>query len=420
MSSEEYFRLIAEQSSDFTMRFNPDRVIEWASPSVTRVLGWQPEEMVGRSAFDFIHADEHEFARQVVARRNAGERFQTRWQARCSNGDFLWLSQVATVLNDADGNVVGIVTAFQNIDEQVRAEQALADSERHFRLLAENASDGLFQINSKGVITWMSPAAGELLGWDDAVGDRLRLLDIVHPDDRPGLREFHLSVIGEDHRNRVVLRMRSQDGEYRHFSVVARPVRERGELIPDVVIGVHDITEQVEAREAAEEATSLIIAKTWADEETGLASRARIENVLVSELAVREALGGTLSLLLLRLDAVGLPDDSSSAMMSDFLRDVGSLVRADIVPGISTFDAAGRWRADEILVILSGTDALGAVEVGTRMCSELRQVPTMPAHLGLSCAVTVVDADDDAAALMDRLRKAHANAAADLPGVFLV
>ena len=61
--SRQAFRLLAEQSGDVVARMDMDNRYVYLSPACERVYGWRPEEMVGRSAFDFIHPDD------VTARR---------------------------------------------------------------------------------------------------------------------------------------------------------------------------------------------------------------------------------------------------------------------------------------------------------------------------------------------------------------
>src|SRR5437763_11492703 len=57
-SSDAYFRLLTENSLDIISILEPDGTIRYESPSVARILGYQPEELVGRSAFEFIHPDD--------------------------------------------------------------------------------------------------------------------------------------------------------------------------------------------------------------------------------------------------------------------------------------------------------------------------------------------------------------------------
>ena len=137
----EHYRSLVEDSSDFTIRMNAERVVEWISRSVQSVIGFTAEEIIGRSGYDFIHPDTHEDVRSLVARRDAGERVPARLQVLKKDGSYLWMYQAATIIYDAEGKVTGSVGAFRSIDEQVRLEMELAEAEARFRQLADRAEE---------------------------------------------------------------------------------------------------------------------------------------------------------------------------------------------------------------------------------------------------------------------------------------
>lgn len=56
--SEERFRALIENSSDLISVLRTDGTILYQSPSVTTILGYQPDELIGKNAFEFIHPDD--------------------------------------------------------------------------------------------------------------------------------------------------------------------------------------------------------------------------------------------------------------------------------------------------------------------------------------------------------------------------
>ncbi|MEQ1702434.1 MAG: PAS domain-containing protein, partial [Ilumatobacteraceae bacterium] len=67
--------------------------------------------------------------------------------------------------------------------QHTRSLEELAASERRYRMLAENATDVVYALDTTGRITWVSPSVEEILGWrpGDLVGRLLH--EILHPDD---------------------------------------------------------------------------------------------------------------------------------------------------------------------------------------------------------------------------------------------
>jgi len=56
--SESYFQAITEHSSDIVIIVDAQGTITYASPSVTRFIGYHPSELIGTSGFDLIVADQ--------------------------------------------------------------------------------------------------------------------------------------------------------------------------------------------------------------------------------------------------------------------------------------------------------------------------------------------------------------------------
>ena len=104
------------------------------------------------------------------------------------------------------------------LGEKRKAEEALRDSERHFRTLTENASDIILVKRADGTITYASPSVRRVLGYaqDDLIAESV--FDLIHPDALPGIRETHAQAF----ENLGVLytvdvRMRHADGTWRTF-----------------------------------------------------------------------------------------------------------------------------------------------------------------------------------------------------------
>jgi PAS domain S-box-containing protein len=75
--SEERFRLLAENSTDVITRVSTDSIMRYVSPASRELYGYDPEEMVGRSAWEYIHPEDHAAVRQT-SRRSAPERPRSR------------------------------------------------------------------------------------------------------------------------------------------------------------------------------------------------------------------------------------------------------------------------------------------------------------------------------------------------------
>ncbi|MFN8026966.1 MAG: PAS domain S-box protein [Acidimicrobiia bacterium] len=124
--SEARYRRLAENASDVVLETVPDGTIEWVSPSVERVLGYEPATLAGTSILDFVEdADQA----QVIAWRdeaNAGSREAGELRVRAHDGELHWMSfRVQPLLGD-DGQVQRGVVTLRLVDDEVVERRAAA------------------------------------------------------------------------------------------------------------------------------------------------------------------------------------------------------------------------------------------------------------------------------------------------------
>jgi PAS domain S-box-containing protein len=115
-ASEERYRLVAENSTDMITTHTPDGFYLYISPAGKAILGYQPEEMIGRTPYEFIHPDDidevlaiHQDTLQQPQPHTLSAR------VRRSNGEYIWLETVASAVTDADGKVTMIVAISRDI-----------------------------------------------------------------------------------------------------------------------------------------------------------------------------------------------------------------------------------------------------------------------------------------------------------------
>ena len=144
------------------------------------------------------------------------------------------------------GRHLGIL---QDLTEQKRAERALADSERRFRLMVESGADVVI-VTRGGKLTYVSPAMEGVLGYapENLLG--LDTLDLFHPDDRPAAEAVRDQFYGprKVRHAQVKLRMRHARGGYRVVEITFRDFVDEP-TIQGVVANFHDVTERDDALE---------------------------------------------------------------------------------------------------------------------------------------------------------------------------
>ena len=130
-ASEERLRLLAENMTDIVILIR-DQVVTWISPSVTRTLGWHPDEIVGQHPRMFTDPRD---ATELIARWVAipsGTLPRQRYRMVTREGEVHWVDAEGSVVDSASGRTV-VVTA-RIVDAEVEALTALEDMARHDEL----------------------------------------------------------------------------------------------------------------------------------------------------------------------------------------------------------------------------------------------------------------------------------------------
>jgi PAS domain S-box-containing protein len=154
-------RVLIEHAFDVVLLLDRDFGILYASPSVERVLGYAPRELVGRNGFDFVHPDQLEDARNqfaiVLASRDSVLTSERLIQHKY--GAWLWIESTLTNLL-GEPSVRAFVVNLRDITGRKQAEKALRESEQRFRDYTETASDWFWESGPDHRFTVSSQDAG--------------------------------------------------------------------------------------------------------------------------------------------------------------------------------------------------------------------------------------------------------------------
>ncbi len=253
--SEERFRMLAENSRDVIRSYDADGTIRYASPSCRAVLGYDPDELVGRHSAEFQHPEDaeerKERAQAIIATRDDST---VTYRSRRKDGSYVWLeANVRALRGGDDEKLIGFQEAARDISERRRSEQALRESEERFRLLAENSTDVIARSSTEAEILYISPASRTVYGYapEEMVGRRG--WDFVHPEDLEALRRDITTRAGRSEAATNEYRVRRRDGTYVWVEARSHAVRHPLTESLEFHTSVRDISD----RKAAEEAVTL-------------------------------------------------------------------------------------------------------------------------------------------------------------------
>jgi diguanylate cyclase (GGDEF)-like protein/PAS domain S-box-containing protein len=130
--SEERFRSLVQNSSDVIAIVRPDGMIQYLTPSITRVFGFHSRDLVGRHLTTMLHPDDHEAAIRFLADLAAGDGVSDPIECRMRHRDGSWryTETIGQALLD-DPNVRGLVLNTRDITERKLLEERLRQQAFH-------------------------------------------------------------------------------------------------------------------------------------------------------------------------------------------------------------------------------------------------------------------------------------------------
>jgi diguanylate cyclase (GGDEF)-like protein/PAS domain S-box-containing protein len=244
-ASEARFRLVAENASDVVFTSTNDAMIEWISPTVTSILGWLPDELIGHSTEELLHPDDVGPVRTATATVDRGETVTYEARLPTVTGAWHWMAVSSRPILDPSGAVIGRIGSMRDAEDSVAAREALETSERHFRMIAENASDVVYERDLLGNVVWVTPSIKAELGWaqEQVVGHKIT--DFVHPDDIVEVLKSRARLLAGDADTNIVVRFRTTRDSYVHMSTASHPVRDASGVVIGGVVGLRDIDDLI-------------------------------------------------------------------------------------------------------------------------------------------------------------------------------
>jgi diguanylate cyclase (GGDEF)-like protein/PAS domain S-box-containing protein len=132
---EESYRLLADHSTDLISRHTPDGAFVYASPAVRTLLGYEPDELIGRSAVEFVFPDDVEGIKSAYRAFSYLHAPQTplqptfSYRIRRKDSTYIWFETTSRAVHDPDtGAVREVIATSRDVTERKRAEEALREA----------------------------------------------------------------------------------------------------------------------------------------------------------------------------------------------------------------------------------------------------------------------------------------------------
>ena len=143
----ELHRKLVEESSDIATIIDSDGTITYVSPSVTKTLGYEPEDLIGEVGYEYQHPDDRDAVADAIETIQTNPDDTTIIETRFRHADRSWCWIEATLQNRFDDpNINGILVNSRDITQRKQQEHQYQELAEEYKMLLETVEDSIFFI----------------------------------------------------------------------------------------------------------------------------------------------------------------------------------------------------------------------------------------------------------------------------------
>ena len=244
--SEERHRIYFENVSGVIVSIDSDFRILNISPSVERVLGYTPEEMIGKPIQDLnvLDPDSLKKAFSDITRVLSGERIPFSQYKFISKDGSRKFGEVSLSPLTRNGKVAAMVSVARDITERKSIEDALKQSKEQYRIVLEANPDPVVVYDMEGKVTFFNMAFSRVFGWrlEECIGQKM---DVFVPADAWPETKMMINKVtsGEDFSG-IETRRCTKEGKTIPVSISGAIYRDESGNPIGSVINLRDISDQ--------------------------------------------------------------------------------------------------------------------------------------------------------------------------------
>ncbi len=252
LAQDQAFKAMVENSSDVIAVVDRAGRIVYESPTVSQVLGYKPEEMLGRDITDFIHPEDLDRVSRTYGflAQAPGSSVETEVRFRHKNGTWLQLEGRGRNLLDTPG-INGILVNYRDVTAIRRQQQDLADMVAEYRFVADNIADVIWRADSTLRLNYISRAVTKQLGYSVEEALSMKVSELFTPDAYDVVVRAANELLDQPDTEWAVFELKHphKDGAIIWTETTCRIVRDK-EGRPKAILGVaRDITDRKKAED---------------------------------------------------------------------------------------------------------------------------------------------------------------------------
>lgn len=373
------FRALIEHSSDIIVVVNLEGIITYINPAVEQVLGFRPEERIGRKGFELVHKDDLEFLANsfvTLTSNPNGPPIRGEMRLRRKDGTFRTLEAVGSSLVNGDA-VEGVIVNYRDITERKKAEEALRKREELYTKLVNSMPDLVIQTDLNGKIEFVNDNTLKHSGYarEEFIGQNM--LHFIASQYHSKAIQNTLLIRGGRNMGPQEYELIRKDGQVIPFEVNGEMLLNEDGTPYGFVRVCRNISERKLAEEALQESERKYRELSIIDGLTHLFNSRHFYNQLEKEMERSSRYKQPLTLLLLDLDKFKVFNDSYGHIEGDHvLSRLGHVIKQCLRDP----DSAYRYGGEEFTIILPMTSRDEGIVTAQRIQDTFKKEIFRPVH----------------------------------------
>jgi PAS domain S-box-containing protein len=231
---KDQYKNLLTNINDVLYEYDDKGIITFISPVVEKVFGFYPEEVIGKSIVQFVGGGE-EFTKKILNELREKGIIHTEYEIPSISGKTRWAYLSTKAIFDG-GRLAGGAGTLTDITDrklaEIEREKVIAElnkSKETYRNLIENINEVIFEIDTIGIITFISPSINNILGYSDQEMAGKRFSQFVSEMNAGELFK-RLMVLPEKKAIWGEYLLKTKSGEERWLRISIRAVFEKGTL----------------------------------------------------------------------------------------------------------------------------------------------------------------------------------------------
>jgi len=258
IENEKIYQLFVEKSHDIIYSIDLNGYFTYANPVAERIIGWPRSEIVGKHYLSFVRPDFHERIEAFYKKQHddRAENTYFEYPVITRDGQTKWIGQNVQLLTKKE-KIVGFHAIARDITDRIKAEEALRESEKKYKLLAEMMTDIVWTADINLRTTYVSPSIKTVLGISPEERMAQDISEQITPESMSVVldamsRELAIERDGHGDPERILtieLEYYHKDGSTRWLENIIRAIRDD----TGVLIGLHGVSRDVTERRKIQE-----------------------------------------------------------------------------------------------------------------------------------------------------------------------